>query len=867
MPPPLKSDSTALVRGGLGRRPAVRWASRLLLAAALFAVALSLRSRGGDWPSLHPDNDNMTRWLRWTLDHSYVRERVYPGGFFTLFRPYQKLELARAAARLERDPGMRDSAPTPLEIARRRHNVIHLARRFNALLGALTCLVLLLLAWSVTGSFGAALFAGALAAFNPWHIEHCHYAETDIAMVFALSAALLLWARAEKRPGTVLFLLAALVSGFAAGVKYPLLLLVIFIPVFAWRPARRRPALLTAAGLLAFLLGFVWADPALLLDPRWFLGEMGEAAAGVVSETRNTVGLAYGRPFARVIHQLRWGYRFLLALGPVQAAVILAGTAVLFRRPLRRLWRATLLFPLADAVFLVGLSPWIRMQELLAFMPFFACAAAAAGWSLAGWSRTGGGCLRLRRALVLLLAAGVLLQAGIGGTRRANLFTVRDTRHYAQDWLQSRFPRGTILGAEIYTKSRPGRPVPVPELEGLYKIEWRGLGHARKRGAEYLLRNATLPGRGAFNPFTGRLYERYERNLREFLGSSELLAAWSPFEPEDEVTFAFANPELRLYGLQRFREKLAFEAPLLAPCPVRAEGETGCSPVGRRLAELPAVLVDATPRRLVLGGPDYPRAGLFLVLRDGGEGAAVRVRALGRVMNLKPGKGETVAVPLAGLPLRPAVKRFESIRLKAAAGGRGTARAVFDRWHAAALLLEAGNPRGALRLLESPATVNERLVRFLAAAAAGVPPDPADLAQARETLRLLKEAVSLPSQDLRVNGVSGYYLDRFARLYLGDRDKVYRAASPLPGVILPAGRWRLQAEVRGEDGAGWTPVSRELVTEREERLELPFRTGEWFAYRNAEISWTLRDQLLHLQRRIERALACDGAFTVDSEAL
>lgn len=846
-------------RGGIISRPAVRWISRLLLAAALFAVAFSLRSRGGNWSRLHPDNENMTRWLRWTLDQPYVRERVYPGGFFTLFRPYQKLELARAAARLERESGPRDSIPTPLEIARHRHNVIFLARRFNAFLGALTCLILLLLAWSVTGSFGASFFAAVLAALDPWHIEHCHYAETDIAMVFTLSLALLLWARAEKKPGTAVFLLAALASGFAGGVKYPLLLLVAWIPVFAWRAPRRRPALLTAAGLLVFLLGFVWADPALLLDPRWFLGEMGEAAAGVASETRGVVGLAYGRPFARVAHQLRWGYRFFRAPGLVRMAVILAGTVVLLRRPLRGFWRSTLLFPLIYAAFLIGLSPWIRMQELLAFMPFFACAASAAGWALWQWNRAGAGRTRLRGAVVMLLAAGVVLPAGIGGTRRANLFTFRDTRHYAQDWLQSRFPRGTILGAEIYTKSQPGRPVPVPELEGLYKIEWRGIGHARDRGVEYLLRNATLPGRGAFNPFTGRLYSQYERYRREFFDNSELLAAWSPFNPEDEVTFAFANPELRLYGLRRFRERLALEVPLLAPCPVRTEEETGCFPVGRRLAPLPAVLIDPTPRSLVIGGPDYPRSGLFLVLRGVGGGSAVRVRALGRVMTIDPEMGETVSVFLTGLPVRPAVKRFESIRLKAETVGRRAARAVFDRWEAAALLLESGQPRDALRLLEDPETVNERLVRFLAAAEAGLSPHPADLAQARETTRLLREAASLTSRDLRVNGVSGYYLDRFARLYLGARDTACRADSPPPGVLLPAGRWRFRAEARREDDSGWTPVGMDLFIDHEEWLELPAGPVQGFVeYRNAEIYWTLRDQLEYLRERIGRALAFDG---------
>ncbi len=855
------SSPTGIKRNERGpvRFSVVRWALRILFAVSLFAVAFNLRFRGLDWPDLHPDSENMTRWMRWTRHHPYVLDRVYPSGFFTLFRPFQKLEAGGGISRINRAAERLGLLTPPAA----RLTIVLLARQFNALLGALTCLVLLLLTWSVTGSFPAAAFAAALAAFNPWHIEHCHYAETDIAMVFALSLALLLWSRVERRPGPVFFIPAALVSGFAAGVKYPLLLLIVLVAAYALgRPFRRRALLWLPAGLLLFLAGFLLADPAPLLDPGRFANECRVGAAGVAAEAPGVVGLASGLPLARFRHQLFWGSRFLRALGAVRLVVILVGTWFLLRRPWRSRWRVTLLFPLVYAAYLVGLAPWIRMQEILPLMPFFACATASVGAPLAAWARSGRS--RLRRTLVLLLVAAVLLPAAVTGTRRANLFTTCDTRHWAEDWLQRHFPRGTALGAEIYTKSRPGRPVPVPELEAISKIEWRGLDHARDVGASYLLRNATLPGRGAFNPFTGRLYGVYERNRREFLDDSELLAAWSPLGPEDETTFAFVNPELQLYGLRRYRERLSLEVPLLTPCLVPTDGEAGCFPLGRRLGGSAAIAVDPRTRRLVIGGPELPPGGPFLVFVNRGPATVVRWRGRGRVETRPAAVGGAFAVPLTDLPFRSLVERFASIRVRTERAGAGAARVVFDRWQAAALLLDSGDPEGALELLETPTTPNELLVRFLAKVSAGIPPNVAEVKQARETLRLLERADGLSPRELRVNGVSGYYLEQFARIYLGKRDVVYPSGALREGVLAPSGRWHLRAEVRSEPGSDWTTVVEKLQADRQKWLDLfvsrlddpgTVPGGEFPQYRNAEIFWTLADQLANLRQRLVTALA------------
>ena len=128
------------------------------------------------------------------MEDSYVKERVYAGGFFTLARPFH------LASRALHTLGNRWS----LYVGKTTHpgapdiDTILFARHFNAWLGILTCAVLFVFTKRLTRSTGAGLCAAALLAVSQYHVEHCHYAESDIAMLFALTLALWLWAEFQS---------------------------------------------------------------------------------------------------------------------------------------------------------------------------------------------------------------------------------------------------------------------------------------------------------------------------------------------------------------------------------------------------------------------------------------------------------------------------------------------------------------------------------------------------------------------------------------------------------------------------------------------------------------------------------------------
>jgi hypothetical protein len=453
--------------------------------------------------------------------------------------------------------------------------------------------------------------------------------------------------------------------------------------------------------------------------------------------------------------------------------------------------------------------------------------------------------------------------------RRANLFTRRDTRHDAEAWLQRHLPRGRVVGAEIYTKSRPGRPVPVRELFPLSKVEWRGIEHARSNGCAYVLRNATMTGRGAVNPFTGKLYADRADRLRAFLEESESLAAWSPLAPEGPVTLAFCNPELRLYGLHRAGEAIAVEALLPSPLLFVEDGTASRFPVGRGLGCPEGIRADpGTRRRLRVGGPAVPERTVYLLLRDTGSGGRVRVAGFGRRTAVTVEPGQTVAVTVRRPAWRPPLSRFETACVRAESPCR--AWIEFDRWRAAAALRDRGAPDRALRLLSDGDAGNgcERLVRFLAMADLGQTPGADEEAWLRGALDLLAQAVALPPTRLRVNGVSGHAYDEFARVYLGARDRVYALSpgtgtggEPLPGVLeLPAGAWRLRAEVRGSPASAWETVDVAFVTDRPGLFD--FRSAGLDTVprecRNVEIAWALHDRLRETLGQLERALDAVG---------
>jgi len=208
--------------GGVVRR---RILSALLLAAVFF-LSLALNMRGIAWARLAPDEHRIAAWMG-SLDAGekiFIRNRVYPEGLFTLAKAIRFLERKGekmadgiASWQEQRTEGL---AAPPQERPKRFH-VVRI-RRINAWLGAFATAFVFLAFLEVFGGPVFAALGALLFAFHPLVVEHAHYAETDMMMLFM--GALSLWAltRAGRRASAALFLFAAFLVGGAIASKFTL---------------------------------------------------------------------------------------------------------------------------------------------------------------------------------------------------------------------------------------------------------------------------------------------------------------------------------------------------------------------------------------------------------------------------------------------------------------------------------------------------------------------------------------------------------------------------------------------------------------------------------------------------------------------
>ena len=171
-----------------------KWARRKWMVAGLIVLlagAFWVRERGIEWPLLHPDEYKITHWATWIEEHSQTESAAYPGGYFHLIKPilFLKSVYVGGASAWSEFQGHR------LQAVQGDDGRTFFLRKINVVLAGLTVLLVFGLAYRVSGSAWAALVAAGLLAFSRLHVEHSHYAETDIAMLFTLTLALYLWVR------------------------------------------------------------------------------------------------------------------------------------------------------------------------------------------------------------------------------------------------------------------------------------------------------------------------------------------------------------------------------------------------------------------------------------------------------------------------------------------------------------------------------------------------------------------------------------------------------------------------------------------------------------------------------------------------
>ena len=675
----------------------------LLLAVAL--AGLLLRYAGVQEPfGLHPDEEPIARWMERMHDSHSLLPKTYPGGFFVLADAVRQLSERLIVQPLHHWQYFIRATDTytaaPLD-------VFVFGRRFNVWLGAFVTFLVAWFARRVTRSRAGALTAAALMAFAAFPVEHAHYLETDIAMLATAVLALYLLARHIEKRSPFSLVLAAFATGFAAGTKFPLAILL--APLAASlrlpsRPTGRRHAATWIAALallaaLAALAGFVTACP----DARHvssFLAGLQSGESSVYRETAGILGRAITHPHAREWMNFLNMLRFSRSLGLPWILAAMAGLPLCFLPRLRPFWPVTLLFPLLHLWFIVFHAPWSRSQEFMVFLPnacLWAALPVAALWNAQRRSR-------LAPAAALLLAAVILLPDLRNGVAMASQFGWEDTRRLANSRLKTCYPRDRLLATEHYT-SPAQRNVAASEI-GIGKYEKAGPGFVHSNAIDYVLLNTDAHGRGILDPLTGRLFPEYTRNMESLLRHGQCIAAFGSLaSPAPQATFR--APALELWSAPdespQSHEDLGVELP--RPSLIQDTGRSTWFLGKLRAGPRFALLLDKHPREIAMGGPGDFTGPVFLVFSTHERAATILARGFGGSHRLELGPYSSGVIPLERPWWNPRWARYERLRLRTETGGPTLTylpcflRVAFDPLEAATLLLDDGHPGLAVDLL------------------------------------------------------------------------------------------------------------------------------------------------------------------------
>ncbi len=873
----------------------------------LFAAGLLLRYAGLTEPfQLHPDERPISNWMNKVHETGSLLPRVYAGGFFTLANATRKtleLTLAPALHRWAYFTRETDRYATP------NANVFVFGRQFNVWLGALLLLLLAATARLITRSRAGALTAAALMAFAAFPIEHAHYLESDIAMLATLSVALALLARALSTRRLLDLALAAFASGFAAGTKFPLVLL-LFPLLASIRIPPGTPTLprklATAAGLLTLALlfaaaGFATATPDVLHFSKFMEG-LGEGGASVYAETSGILGPAAAEAHARQWMNAANMARFATSLRPGWLLLAALGLPLAFSRRLRPFWPVTLLFPTLFLAYIVFQAPWSRSQEFMAFIPNFCLWAAlpiAALWRAPDASG--------KKLAALLLFAVAVLPTLHSGVAMSSQFAWEDTRRLANRSLTSWFPPHAPLGIELYAdpaeKGVSSRVLGIGEYEAVVPRFFTS------NQMNHVLLNTDTHGRGVHDPRTGKPFPPYAERLDALHQRGELLAAWGPLDsPAPQPSFRAPHLELWRLPTDLPLPPDDLGAALPRPSLVKDEGRVTFYPHDLPAGPRIALLLDKYPREIAIGGPGDLHAPVFLVLSTHERAATVHARGFGQTLRAFLGPHDATALPLQRPWWNPRWARYEHVVLRCEPGAPTLTylpcflRVAFTPLEAATLLLDEGHPQKAVDLLRQHHAL-ESAGPFWQALAN----DPAARAPAEALLARWSSWLALPDADLpplRAGSLSLSSWQDFARIRLTplsspillplslppdtpDAERCTPAFAQLLPVLGAPQRLAFQIG-RSPDPFGGTNFSGQVFLDADSgaplgafdfvtlpdpslppqawscastsfprRLLLTFRSrsGGALAVQNAEFSWSWRDMLAVRAAQLRRALS------------
>lgn len=752
----------------------------------------------------HPDELAIVRWIDRVQQDGYISHRVYPSGWFELYRicfAFEKnapkwinsfLEHVNQDGRVAAAYAESFEPKEPSRAVRKFGHEIQDGRNFNAWLYVLTA-VFLYAACLEAGFHPVAAFLSGLfflGAAGPR--EFAHYCETDAALLVSMACFAWMAARALRKRSWGWSLAASFAAGFAVSCKFTLMPLLLWCVVspFAVLPVRGRavsrwlPAavllLLASAGLA--LGGYLLGTPALRADPNRYMELLQKTSKRAYAEIRRNLDGPYTWSGAAVLRLESLG-RHLAGIGalPLLWGVFSWGFwfTPKFRRQLAGIpWLLPVFLP-----FLVCSCPFVRRQELLPLNVIFAMGAAL---PLQWWlSRPAGrfprhGAGRAAVAGVALLGVAAFCAQFERGEGMASCFKMRDTRAEAQNWLRTSASADTGICFDAYVgQIIRGFQVRRSGFAGL-PFRWEGAPPPARDGSipDYYVENVGFTGRlPVRSPKTGRFFPHVRKRMADYNASVFPVRTWGVSRTAPVPVFA--QPRVRLVAFDApspdsFDVPVGYSRPILV-LPDLTHLYDADGPAG--IACLRATRTFGKRSSVHLNLEDGPR---WLVTRmlEGGESVRIDREGLFRPGKSELGAGGAVAAALAATPWERVRARF-SAHATMRCRMRGDDHAVFCATYltpsaaeAARDLRGAGNPSGALELLRGAGTLDAagRVEAFWAARAAGEEPEPAWTEAARGAVaaadRLAAERDALGRTGATLCGVPLGVADDFARVKL-----------------------------------------------------------------------------------------------------
>lgn len=532
----------------------------LHIGAALFAVALLLRGIGLAWGL--PSREH---WYSYHPDEYQIAQAIYQldflnGEFNPKFFNYPSLfiYLAYIAHGLLGFFGLTTPPSSdPVQTALYLQGLIFSGRVVSAVLGAATVPLVFFIARQIGGE-KIGLLAALLMTLSPGHVQHSHFATSDVPATFFITLVAWLSLRALRGNAPAAWrgkhlMLAAFASGLAAATKYNAGLIVI-IPLLTWLYLRRQdgaaranPVTIIALSMTGFLVGC----PFSVLDFPTFWGDgqnMGFAYELLVHPKQGHGDVFQGTGNGWWYHAT-YNLPFL-----VTAPLALAALVGIVRTRIARRRETCLMFTwLALYFFAIGFSQVRFMRYLLPIAPTL-CIFAVCAVTM----------LRIKPAK--MMAAGALLLVSLWGTRDVLYqLTAIDPRDEAAAYMaQNTQPPATVGMLNMpWFWSPPLSPQDVPPPGGItpeqlfefsgnrYKFVTTGMNAAKLQSDKpqwFVLSEFEWRERARLqDPDYQKFGETLEKDYvleKSFQNIAPGAMPGRDFVPHD---FLYPNPEIRIY--------------------------------------------------------------------------------------------------------------------------------------------------------------------------------------------------------------------------------------------------------------------------------------------------------------------------------